>query len=598
VCGNGVVEAGEACDCGTSPVGFPSGCTGPNGLFNGDGTGCSKTCSKEPICRGTTGTGATHACAAVCGNGNVETGEQCDDGNTRAGDGCSPTCQTESGFSCSTVAVTDTVPCAQTGDSGNCVALPVKYRDFKNEGASGGHPDFFYLGASWATSDPRTVSISGVQGQGTGSTTYSRRYCVPESNGPSKQQDSVARIWDLAQASLDDNGRPAFNGARSGCNGVANLVDCAYTDWDSDTDAGHVPLYTEAANGPLNGLTFYTTAAVSPHPVYHGCAPAVTSAATFGQWWQDGSWESDGTTAGQHAIGSLELAPATLDGQSGFFQFTSSPNSVYGGFFPLDPPSNLFPLYFTQAQLNATNAAGLVIGGSPYGPGTATSMPAPWSEPLLCALWPYWYSSATFGAGAGCKADQYLFPPSVSAATYPGGAWVSGMQGWYHDAWFSMEARYLVAFNGAFDLQFYEDDDMFVFINGVLVNDLGGTHSPIPGKVHVGNTGSATVQEGGAVYLPGETIPTGAVVGDVVPCDGSTLALDPITRVAFNSTGTGNCALNEGTCDCRTRTVNLGLQLGSTYEVAIFKRDAHPPGSNLQMFLSGLSTNRSQCTHN
>lgn len=33
--------------------------------------------------------------AAVCGNGTVESGEQCDDGNTAAGDGCSATCQTE-----------------------------------------------------------------------------------------------------------------------------------------------------------------------------------------------------------------------------------------------------------------------------------------------------------------------------------------------------------------------------------------------------------------------------------------------------------------------------------------------------------------------
>ncbi len=33
----------------------------------------------------------------VCGNGALETGEQCDDGNTTSGDGCSATCQTESG---------------------------------------------------------------------------------------------------------------------------------------------------------------------------------------------------------------------------------------------------------------------------------------------------------------------------------------------------------------------------------------------------------------------------------------------------------------------------------------------------------------------
>lgn len=35
------------------------------------------------------------AVGAVCGNGIIESGEQCDDGNTVSGDGCSATCQTE-----------------------------------------------------------------------------------------------------------------------------------------------------------------------------------------------------------------------------------------------------------------------------------------------------------------------------------------------------------------------------------------------------------------------------------------------------------------------------------------------------------------------
>jgi cysteine-rich repeat protein len=31
----------------------------------------------------------------VCGNNKVETGEQCDDGNTKNGDGCNQVCQDE-----------------------------------------------------------------------------------------------------------------------------------------------------------------------------------------------------------------------------------------------------------------------------------------------------------------------------------------------------------------------------------------------------------------------------------------------------------------------------------------------------------------------
>ena len=50
-----------------------------------------------PACAGeisSTGGGGDDG-AAVCGNGTVDTGEQCDDGNALAGDGCSASCQTE-----------------------------------------------------------------------------------------------------------------------------------------------------------------------------------------------------------------------------------------------------------------------------------------------------------------------------------------------------------------------------------------------------------------------------------------------------------------------------------------------------------------------
>lgn len=67
VCGNGRVEEGEECDDGNT--------TG--------GDGCSAECRNE--------------CppAPVCGNGIVEPGEDCDDGNLVCGDGCSPTCTFE-----------------------------------------------------------------------------------------------------------------------------------------------------------------------------------------------------------------------------------------------------------------------------------------------------------------------------------------------------------------------------------------------------------------------------------------------------------------------------------------------------------------------
>ncbi len=70
VCGDGHVDPGEECDDGNT--------------INGDG--CSSTCTIEQN--------------PVCGNGIVENGEQCDDGNNINGDGCSTTCTVELGGYC------------------------------------------------------------------------------------------------------------------------------------------------------------------------------------------------------------------------------------------------------------------------------------------------------------------------------------------------------------------------------------------------------------------------------------------------------------------------------------------------------------------
>ena len=63
-CGNGLIEAGEECDDGN--------------LTEGDG--CTGLCEKK----------------IICGDKLIEQGEECDDGNTADGDGCSDQCMLES----------------------------------------------------------------------------------------------------------------------------------------------------------------------------------------------------------------------------------------------------------------------------------------------------------------------------------------------------------------------------------------------------------------------------------------------------------------------------------------------------------------------
>ncbi len=87
VCGNGLAQAGEACD-GNDLQGMTC-----SGLGFADGTlGCTAACTFE-----------TAACVplSVCGDGVKALDEACDDGNQLPGDGCDPSCGVEQGWSCS-----------------------------------------------------------------------------------------------------------------------------------------------------------------------------------------------------------------------------------------------------------------------------------------------------------------------------------------------------------------------------------------------------------------------------------------------------------------------------------------------------------------
>ncbi len=86
-CGNGVLNAGEICDDGNT--------------INGDGceTTCRRTdgqpCTMDNQCHSGVCDPDSGTCepANVCGNGEVENAEVCDDGNSTDGDGCNTDCK-------------------------------------------------------------------------------------------------------------------------------------------------------------------------------------------------------------------------------------------------------------------------------------------------------------------------------------------------------------------------------------------------------------------------------------------------------------------------------------------------------------------------
>jgi len=83
ICGDGVLEGGEQCDDAN--------------LANDDG--CNAVCAVEDgfDCVGS----PTSACTAICGDGvRIQAQEDCDDGNPLSNDGCNAACEVEDGWTC------------------------------------------------------------------------------------------------------------------------------------------------------------------------------------------------------------------------------------------------------------------------------------------------------------------------------------------------------------------------------------------------------------------------------------------------------------------------------------------------------------------
>ena len=102
VCRSAANQCDVAETCTGSSSSCPSNTLRPSGFACNDNDPCSSpdTCNGAGVCSGPT------ICA--CGNGILETGEQCDDGNLVNGDCCSSTCQYES---TSTVCRPSSGPC-------------------------------------------------------------------------------------------------------------------------------------------------------------------------------------------------------------------------------------------------------------------------------------------------------------------------------------------------------------------------------------------------------------------------------------------------------------------------------------------------------
>jgi cysteine-rich repeat protein len=103
ICGDGLAQGGETCDDGNTDP--DDGCDATCATEEG------WVCGGEPSTCTEVGTGDP-----VCGDGALQAGEACDDGNNREGDGCDATCAIESGWRCAGSPGECWIPCAVPND--------------------------------------------------------------------------------------------------------------------------------------------------------------------------------------------------------------------------------------------------------------------------------------------------------------------------------------------------------------------------------------------------------------------------------------------------------------------------------------------------
>jgi fibro-slime domain-containing protein len=161
-CGNGTVERGEQCDDGNDRP------------FDG-----CYACRLEPAC-------SNGVCRSACGDGQRFADEACDDGNNRSGDGCSADCALETGYAC-----TDSQAAPPAS-----LKLPIVFRDFIGEGNSNRSGTSCYNPVTEQRSVAKPIPCFHIDFNGLGG----------------------SGVLNVVETDLGSNGRPVYRCPNGDCN--------------------------------------------------------------------------------------------------------------------------------------------------------------------------------------------------------------------------------------------------------------------------------------------------------------------------------------------------------------------------------------------
>jgi fibro-slime domain-containing protein len=518
VCGDGVITGNEQCDDGNTV----------------SGDGCSSTCQVE----------AHYTCPmagkpcihdVICGDGLIEGMEQCDDGNTVSDDGCSSTCMLECGWQCPPGTACRAAECGDGIVAGN------EQCDDGNNTDGDGCSAICTLESKPASQPEGWLCTSPKAANGcTGPTTCTTTVCGNQTKEGSEQCDdgnTVSGDGCSPFCRLEPSCPPIGGACTNVCGSGLLLPGDGKQCDDGNTVSGDGC----SADCKIEPGFVCTNVPVSQNPlilpiVYHDF-----------QSWKDPNGHPDF----EHYLpnGVAGIANPMLSTTNGGLPvhvpmcIPVSSNLCAppaGATPPWDPAVDWFGMWYVDTPTyNKTIVQTLTLGGQLNGANSATCNTA--GQPACSS---FQYSTTQF------------FP-------------IDGM-GWgntpaqAHNFGFTSVTRYWFQYAGAATLSFFGDDDVFVYINKTLAIDLGGIHQRADGSITID-----------------------AANGTGYACD-------------FAAPGPGNFTGLAMACSSATQTggghvINLGLQTGSIYEIAVFQAERRTTESNYQLTLSNFSGTKSSC---
>jgi fibro-slime domain-containing protein len=477
----------------------------------------------------------------TCGNGKLDSGEACDDGNTISNDGCSADCQIESGFACGDPGML----CLTDHTCGNGIVEPTEGCDDHNTHSNDGCDANCQLEPGW------TCPVAGIR-------------CKAAMCG-----DGIV----AGTEECDDGNSMGSDGCSSTCQ-LENGFQCPTpnTSCLTTTCGDGMAQGTEECDDGNNNLGDGCDPFCQEEPqCTNGTCVAVCGDGELqaGEQCDDGNlFDFDGcsstcmTETGYTCAAVTDSQPATLPITIVYRDFKG--NDLAGGFVDFQNFNGAEPCLLGPSvqSTDPSPPANSACGSGAYGtldsngkPVLTKANPLKVSSAATFAKWyrdepgtnvtvpdtltltsqglnTYQFSSTAFypldtrGWAAVVSPNTEVLRPDSGSGTCP----TAGAH--CHNYSFTSELRYWFTWAGGEQLSFFGDDDVFVFINGILAVDLGGVHS----------------QENGGITLDA------------------------------------------------THGARLGMTVGGTYEVVVFQAERHTTGSNYELTLIGFNAPHSVCT--